>query len=165
MGKKVWNFINNLDLYLGCTVLVVMVIDLLAQVIVRYVFGTSIKWSEELARYSILWLTFAGMGYGVRKHMHLEMTMFYNVCPPIVKKILQVLVNLLIIACYSYMLPQTFAFTIKHKDILVTAMKVPFFYIYLILPPAVIVFILRVVWDTIEVIRDKNFGLKKAGEI
>lgn len=161
MGKKVLHFINNLDLYLGCTVLSVMVLTMFAQVVARYVLGTSIVWSEALSRYAILWMTFAGLGYGVRKRSHLEMTLFYNMCPPIVRKGLQILVNLIIIAAYSYILPQTFHFVLSQTKIIVTGMGIPFSYVYAILPPALIVMILRVVWDTILVIADKNYGLKK----
>jgi TRAP-type C4-dicarboxylate transport system permease small subunit len=161
MGKKVWNFINNLDLYIGCTVLTIMVITMFSQVIARYVLDTSIVWSEALSRYSILWMTFVGLGYGIRHHSHLEMTIFYNACHPVVKKILQILINLIIIAAYCYIMPETFKFVLSQKNIIVTGMGVPFMYIYSILPPALIVMILRIVWDTVQVILDKDFGKEK----
>ena len=161
MGKKVWNIINNLDLYIGCTVLTIMVLTMFSQVFARYVLGTSIVWSEALSRYAILWMTFVGLGYGVRKRSHLEMTLFYNMCPPIVRKMLQILINLIVIAAYCYIMPETFKFVMGQRKIIVTGMGVPFSYIYAILPPALIVMILRVVWDTVRVILDKDFGKEK----
>ena len=162
MGKKILNFLNNLDLYLGCTVLLIMVVVMAAQVFARYVLGTSIVWSEEVSRYSVLWLTFAGVGYGIRNHLHLEMTLFYDMMPKVVQKVLQVIVNVIIICCYAYLIVPAYNFTVMHKDILVTAMKVPFFYIYLILVPSIIMIIVRTIIDTVWTIQGKDFGAKKA---
>jgi TRAP-type C4-dicarboxylate transport system permease small subunit len=58
-------------------------------------------------------------------------------------------------------MPETFKFVMGQRKIIVTGMGVPFSYIYAILPPALIVMILRVAWDTVRVILDKDFGKEK----
>jgi TRAP-type C4-dicarboxylate transport system permease small subunit len=51
---------------------VVMVAVIFLQVIMRYVFGSSLSWSEELARYSFIWLVYIGISYGVKKQRHIK---------------------------------------------------------------------------------------------
>jgi TRAP-type C4-dicarboxylate transport system permease small subunit len=46
-------------------------ITLLSQVVMRYVFGSPLAWSEELARYLFVWLTFLGAGLAFRLGAHI----------------------------------------------------------------------------------------------
>ncbi|MCG5102201.1 TRAP transporter small permease [Oceanobacillus alkalisoli] len=41
------------------------------QVVMRYVLGSSLTWSEEIARYAFIWLIYIGVSYGVKKNRHL----------------------------------------------------------------------------------------------
>ncbi|WP_332691671.1 TRAP transporter small permease [Halalkalibacter lacteus] len=51
---------------------VLMVSVIFLQVIMRYVVGNSLPWSEELARYSFIWLVYIGISYGVKKQRHIK---------------------------------------------------------------------------------------------
>lgn len=44
------------------------------QVIMRYLFKNSLSWSEEMARYLFVWMTFISISYGIkmRKHVKIE---------------------------------------------------------------------------------------------
>ena len=58
-----------------CIVLMSAMSSLLAiQVFMRYVWGESLSWSEELARYIFIWLIYLGISYGagVMKHIKIE---------------------------------------------------------------------------------------------
>jgi TRAP-type C4-dicarboxylate transport system permease small subunit len=50
----------------------VMVVIITAQVGMRFILGSSIGWSEELARYCFIWLVFIGISYGVKKQRHIR---------------------------------------------------------------------------------------------
>lgn len=45
------------------------------QIFMRYVMGASLSWSEELARYFFIWMTYVGIAYAVRKDAHIRVTM------------------------------------------------------------------------------------------
>ena len=45
------------------------------QIFMRYAMGASLSWSEELARYCFIWMTYIGIAYGVRKDAHIRVTM------------------------------------------------------------------------------------------
>ncbi|WP_234186709.1 TRAP transporter small permease [Shinella sp. NM-101] len=45
------------------------------QIFMRYVMQSSLSWSEELARYFFIWMTYLGIAYAVRKDAHIRVTM------------------------------------------------------------------------------------------
>lgn len=52
--------------------LIIITVAVCLQVFNRYLIGASIPWTEELARYCFLWLTFIGTSLGVKKSSHLS---------------------------------------------------------------------------------------------
>ncbi|MDD4842869.1 MAG: TRAP transporter small permease [Anaerotignum sp.] len=72
------NFLKWLDeefeLAICSILMVVMTVLIFVQVIMRYVFGSSLVWSEEMARYVFIWLIYLGISYGARvmKHIKIE---------------------------------------------------------------------------------------------
>ena len=52
--------------WLLIVVLAAMVVIVFANVCMRYVLGTSVIWSEEVARHLMIWLTFLGSGMALR---------------------------------------------------------------------------------------------------
>ena len=51
------------------------------QVIMRYVFHSSLGWSEELARYMFVWLVFIGISYGAKVMRHIKIDAFLYLFP------------------------------------------------------------------------------------
>ncbi|HIW12065.1 MAG TPA: TRAP transporter small permease [Candidatus Salinicoccus stercoripullorum] len=57
------------------------VVVIFIQVMMRYVFSSSLSWSEEIARYGFIWMIFIGVSYAVKKNKHLKVdaiTMLFN---------------------------------------------------------------------------------------
>ncbi len=57
----------NFERYLVAAILLVLVAILAAQVVFRYLVGAPLVWSEELARYLLVWCTFVGVSLAVRE--------------------------------------------------------------------------------------------------
>lgn len=55
-----------------CAVLVAVFGLLVLQVTTRYVFGTPLSWTEESARFLLVWLTFLGAGYLMARRLHIS---------------------------------------------------------------------------------------------
>lgn len=51
--------------------LLVMLFAILGQVAARYIFNAPLSWSEELARYSMVWLAMLGSGLAMRENQHI----------------------------------------------------------------------------------------------
>lgn len=50
------------------------------EVLMRYVFNCPSSWSEELSRFSMVWLVLLGLGIGVRKKEHIRVDTIINSC-------------------------------------------------------------------------------------
>jgi TRAP-type C4-dicarboxylate transport system permease small subunit len=62
--------------------LAAMVVIVFANVVMRYVFGTSVIWSEEVARHLMIWMTFVGSGLALRTGAQLGIDSLQNALPP-----------------------------------------------------------------------------------
>ena len=76
-----------------------MVVLVLGNVILRYVFNSGITASEELARWGFVWLTFTGAVIAMREHSHLGMDTVVSRLPVWGKKLFYVLSHLIMIFC------------------------------------------------------------------
>jgi C4-dicarboxylate transporter DctQ subunit len=63
-------FLNNIEEIIVVPLVAVMTVVIVMQVIFRYVLKGSLPWSEELARYLMVWVTFVGASIGVKKGAH-----------------------------------------------------------------------------------------------
>jgi TRAP-type C4-dicarboxylate transport system permease small subunit len=71
-------FINNFEEYFVVWSLAFMVLLVFTQIVMRYVFSRSLSWSEELARYVFLWLSWIGASYAVKERSHFRVEMLAN---------------------------------------------------------------------------------------
>lgn len=58
--------------------LIVMSTVIFLQIVMRYVFNNSLTWSEEFAILTMMWMTWVGSSYGVKKNIHLRVTVFVD---------------------------------------------------------------------------------------
>ncbi len=74
---KVLKFLDDKFEMSICVVLMsTMSLLLFVQVIMRYVVGRSLSWSEELSRYLFIFFVYAGISYGVRMKRHVRVEAF-----------------------------------------------------------------------------------------
>jgi TRAP-type C4-dicarboxylate transport system permease small subunit len=52
------------------------------QFFTRYVLNDSLAWTEEIARYGLMWVTFVGGAIVVRKNTHIAVEVLLNFSPP-----------------------------------------------------------------------------------
>jgi len=70
--------LDNFEEYFCVASLAVMTLLVFVQVIMRYVFSNSLSWSEEVARYIFLWLSWVGASYAVRERAHFRVEIVIN---------------------------------------------------------------------------------------
>lgn len=71
------------------------------QFFTRYVLNDSYTWTEEIARYMLIWVTFFGLFMVVRKESNVAVEIFYRWMPLGVRRVLSSLVDGIAIAFYG----------------------------------------------------------------
>jgi TRAP-type C4-dicarboxylate transport system permease small subunit len=81
--------------------LMIMVVLVFGNVVLRYVFNSSITVSEEVSRWLFVWITFMGAVVALREHTHLGTDALVSRLPPLGKKICFALAHLtMLYVCY-----------------------------------------------------------------
>lgn len=146
-------FVVVLGLGLMCAILFI-------QVFSRYLLNSPLVWSEELARYIFLWVSFFGLSYGIRKNTHIRMELIFNLFPPMGRRILQIILNLIMLFLMLYLIPPAVSFVYKMSSILAVATKVSMGLVYAALPIGFSMAAIRLLINTIRLLT-----IRKGGEI
>lgn len=77
--------------------LAMMVIIVFSNVIARYFLNSSLAWSEEISRFSMIWLVFLGAVIAYVRGEHLGLDIAMKILPEKGAKGLQIVVNLLVV--------------------------------------------------------------------
>ena len=104
------------------------------QVIFRYVLQDSLSWSEELAKYMMVWIVFLSSGYVLSKGGHANIDFIINIVPPRWRRLLEQGTSCLLLF-FSVLL-------IRHGLVLMeygslqksSALQIPMSYVYLAIP-------------------------------
>lgn len=57
--------------YTLVVMMIVMTVTVIVQVFLRYIFSFSLSWSEEVARYLMIWVAFLGGSLALKKGLHI----------------------------------------------------------------------------------------------
>ncbi len=111
-----------------------MVATCFAQVIFRLVLGHPLAWSEELARYLFVWLTFVGGSVAIAESAHFKMDLLAFACNEKGKTILKLVVSICLLSFSAiliiYGLPLVKMVSSQKSPALRISMSIP----YLALP-------------------------------
>ncbi len=88
---------KHIEEYLLVILSATMVLVIFLQVIMRYVLGSSLSWSEELARYCFIWSVYIGISYGVKRKRHISVDVLLVMLKERGRLILTILTNCLFI--------------------------------------------------------------------
>lgn len=76
----------------------IMVIALFYQIIMRFIFQSANTWSEELTRYSFIWMAMLGSSIATRRSRNMDVDFLVNLMPKTLKIINSFITKSLIIA-------------------------------------------------------------------
>jgi TRAP-type C4-dicarboxylate transport system permease small subunit len=149
---------ENLEVSICLITMSFMVIIIFAQVISRYVFNASFSWSEEIARFLMVWVTFAGSAYAFRKGAHIGITALVEALPNNYGFYVKLLSRFLTILFFIVLGYYGWEHTAQQLAIgqVAPATRLPVAIPYSAVPIGSILVIIRVVDQTIEDIRGRH---------
>jgi TRAP-type C4-dicarboxylate transport system permease small subunit len=92
----------SIEDYIVLVIFWALAVIVFAQFFSRYVLNDSIAWTEEVARYLLITIAFAGAPIAVRKNTHIHVEFFYRFIPPRVARVLSTIVDLIRIVFFAY---------------------------------------------------------------
>ncbi|MEW4925201.1 TRAP transporter small permease [Algibacter sp. 2305UL17-15] len=131
-----------------------LVIDVLGQVFSRYILNTSFAFTEELARFSLIWLSILGAAYLNGKREHLSMDFLYQKFSARTKKKVSLFIELCIfLFALIVMVIGGFnlVYTTLHLEQLSGTLRIPLGYIYAILPVSGLLIMVFSIYHTIKI--------------
>ena len=119
------------------TIFALLVLDVLFQVFSRYLMGTSFTWTEEFARFSLIWMTVLGAAYLNAKREHLSMDFLYQKLSLKNKRKASIIIEVFVFLFALIVMViggLNLVYTTLHLDQLSGTLRIPLGYVYAVLP-------------------------------
>jgi len=146
--KSFNNFLSKIEQYFIGILLLAIAFMLFINVVLR-LFGSSLVWSEEVARYAIVWLTFIGSSVCVYKGAHIGVDAIMNVLSEKGKKILlliTILMSIIFTILFTY-LSFTITKGVFDTNQVSSTIKVPMVYVYGAMPVGGVLMLIRYIQE------------------
>lgn len=133
-----------------------LIIAIFCQVFFRFVFGHNLTWTEELSRYSLVWITFLGAAYAMATNSHVGMEMIVEKSPLPLRRIIIVVGMLVSALFFIIMIQQGYALSMKAMKQLSPVLKLPMGYIYAIIPISGVILLINLLDVTWKQLKGKE---------
>ena len=133
-----------------------MAIVVAAQVFFRYVLNRSLFWSEELARYLLVWLTFLGASVAYHRKLHPGIDVVYAKMPELLRKISAIVVHLASMGLFGVMIVYGYKFSYFVRLQITSALSLPKWIIFSIIPLSGLILLIHALAFLISDVKGSN---------
>ena len=95
---------------ISCVLSIALIVS--TSIFFRYVLNNSITWSEEIAKYLMVWMVFVGAPVAMVQSRHIAIEMFPNLFRPRIRALIFLIVNLLIVLTMAFWTYRGFTYTV-----------------------------------------------------
>lgn len=135
--ENIYKSLNKIIEKFMIVIFALLVIDVLGQVFSRYVLSNSPSFTEEFARFSLIWLSILGMAYLTGQRSHLTMDYLYNKFSEGTRKKVEIFIELAIMLFAIVVLiigGGNLVYITLSLGQISSALHVPLGYVYAIVP-------------------------------
>lgn len=133
----IFNKVSKILEWFLIIIFALLVFDVLFQVFSRYILGTSFTWTEEFARFSLIWMTIIGAAYLNAKREHLSMDFLYQKLSFANKRKASIIIEVFIFLFALIVMViggLNLVYTTLHLEQLSGTLRIPLGYVYAVLP-------------------------------
>ncbi|MGR3418018.1 TRAP transporter small permease [Paracoccus sp. (in: a-proteobacteria)] len=105
-----------------------------ANVAGRYLLGFSLTWSDEVARYTMIWLTFLGAGLALREGAHVAIANAQEALPGPAPRALRWAILLILFAFFGFMVWVGIDYMNRMAIQKSAALRLPMYWVYAAMP-------------------------------
>lgn len=141
---------------------IILVVVTFSQVLTRYAMGRSLFWSEEVARFIFIWISWLGVSAGLKDGEHIQIKLLPNYLKDKgyfkSEKMLYLIINMLWLITSAVLIKYGIEFVTVQKEsgVYASATHLPMWIAYSIVPISAIVvalrLILKIAQDILEII-------------
>jgi len=115
-------------------ILAVLVTVVFLQVVFRFILNAPLAWTEELARYCLIWVTFLGAAFAMSTKAHIGMEFFVKLFGVSIRKVLYVFATIASLAFFLMMVIQGYDLAARSMTQLSPVLRIPMGMIYMVIP-------------------------------
>ena len=120
-----------------------MCVFVLIQIVSRYIFHSPLLFTEEVSRYSYVWITFFGMSMATKLENHIRIELVFIFIKGRAQAVINLAINLISLGLYAALVVIGFNYTRSNVVQLSPAMEISKAYIYVSLPLGAFFAVLR----------------------
>lgn len=127
-------------------------------VIMRYFFVNPLIWQEEVQRWMIIWIVSFGASAAFRTGNHIAIEILVELFPIKVQRFIHHIVYIVVVWTLGYIMIHSFNYAIQLAQFkrVTDVLKIPYQYIYIVLPISIILMILNFTYITFQELYKKN---------
>ena len=133
-----WGVVNLALLKLAKWIITILIGAMTAviavQVIFRYVLNDALPWTEEVARYLMVWMTFLGVPIMSWKLAHSSITLILDAMPGATKNLLLAVLQIMMLIVLIYGIQYAWAYAVGGLKVMSSSVPLPKFYAYISVP-------------------------------
>jgi TRAP-type C4-dicarboxylate transport system permease small subunit len=99
---RVWRVVDGATNLVITVLFAIILVAMFAQVVFRYMLGSSLSWSEEVSRYMFVWLSYLGAYVAILRNAHIGVDYVTSRFSPTAVRALNVVLTLIIIGTLAF---------------------------------------------------------------
>lgn len=148
--ERIYRGVNRILNLVGIVLFILIFSVVLLQVFMRYVLGSPLVWSEELARYLFIWVSYLGWVFATRGGTHIRISAFFNTLPRRVQRGVRIGNQFLILVFALVLGWLGYQMVLKNLDVSTITLFFPYSVVYLVVPIASILIVFQTVYDLLH---------------
>ncbi|MGN7479248.1 TRAP transporter small permease [Solibacillus silvestris] len=144
---KIVEGINKIVHGVLIVLMVVLVVSVFCQITFRF-FDYSIAWTEELSRYSMIWMTFLGAAYALATRAHIGMELLVERTQGIIKQILIVVAAIVSLVFFVMMVVEGYELSMRVMNQPSAVLQIPMGIVYSVIPISGIILVMNLFYVT-----------------
>lgn len=132
--KKLSAIVNKIVIYLCIVAFVIVIVSSSLQVFTRFVINAALPWTEELARFTFVWMSLLGGSICVKHKSHAVVTVLVNWLPTGIRSKILLVADTLVLFGAILMITEGWKMVAATGRQLSPAMYLPMSYVYLSVP-------------------------------
>lgn len=146
VGERVWKIKQVVDKALERLLIAIiscMFVLVLLQVFTRFVLDAPLSWTEELARYLMVWMGFLGAGIGLKYGLHMSLGILSDRLKGKPKLVMHVLSHVLTLGIGVLICVYGYKIMLSGRERLSMALQFKMQYVFIVIPISGVIIILN----------------------